>query len=262
MSDTTTNQRAHRAPVAEPPPTGSPAGRPDVASGGGGTAVAPPGLELPDLEGSTSAEVVEWVLRRYGVGRVALACSFQKEESVLLEHAFSVSPDVRVFALDTDLLFDETYELLRDVERRYGTTVERWRGPTLAEQAATHGDRLWERDPSACCGLRKVGPLREGLAGLDAWITGIRREQSPTRAGARKLEWDPAFGLVKANPLADWTEKDLWREILDADLPYHPLHDRGYASIGCVPCTRPGEGREGRWAGAAKTECGLHQEDA
>ena len=163
-----------------------------------------------------------------------------------------------MFALDTLVLFPETYALLEQTEARYGITVERATGPTLEEQAATHGDRLWEREPDACCGLRKLTPLRDKLAGLDAWITGIRREQSPARANARKVEWDAKHSLWKINPIADWSEKDVWRRIHERSLPYHPLHDQGYASIGCTHCTRPGAGREGRWAGSDKIECGLH----
>lgn len=217
--------------------------------------------DLPDLEAASAAEVVAWATQTFGTG-VALACSFQKEESVLLELLFQADPAARAFALDTDLLFPETYDLLALVEQRYATTVERWHGPSLQEQAATHGDKLWERDPSACCGLRKIAPLKAGLSGLDAWITGIRRDQSPARATAKKVEWDEQFGLVKINPIADWSDKDVWRAISEQQLPYHPLHDQGFASIGCVPCTNPGAGREGRWAGSAKIECGLHQEAA
>ncbi len=216
---------------------------------------------LPDLEEASAAEVLAWAAETFGSG-LALACSFQKEESVLLHHLFAADPGARVFALDTDLLFPETYALLEQVEARYSTTIERWRGPSLAEQARTQGDRLWERDPSACCAIRKVAPLKAGLAGLDAWITGIRRDQSPARASAAKIEWDEQFGLVKINPLADWTDRDVWREIHALDLPYHQLHDQGYESIGCLPCTNPGSGRAGRWAGTAKTECGLHEEGA
>lgn len=221
----------------------------------------PADIQLPDLEDASAAEVVAWAAQTFG-DKIALACSFQKEESVLLEYLFQADPQARVFALDTDLLFPETYELLNTVESRYSTTIERWRGPSLAEQAAEHGEELWTRDPSLCCAIRKIGPLKQGLAGLDAWITGIRRDQSPARANAKKVEWDEQFGLVKVNPLADWDDKDVWREVHKLGLPYHPLHDQGFASIGCVPCTRPGEGREGRWAGTAKVECGLHQEAA
>lgn len=217
--------------------------------------------DLPDLEDASAAEVVAWATATFG-NAIALASSFQKEESVLLDYLFEADPDSRVFALDTDLLFPETYAMLEQVEQRYGTTVERWRGPSLQEQAAEHGEQLWRREPSLCCAIRKVAPLKLGLSGLDAWITGIRRDQSPARANAKKVEWDAQFGLVKVNPLADWSDKDVWREIAARNLPYHPLHDQGFASVGCLPCTNPGEGRDGRWTGTAKTECGLHQEAA
>ncbi len=211
----------------------------------------------PDLESANAGDVIAWALERFHP-EIALACSFQQEESVLLDLLFGARTDARVFALDTGVLFPETYALWEQTETRYATTIERAAGPTLEEQATAHGEALWARDPAACCGIRKVAPLREKLTGLDAWITGIRREQSPTRAGARKVEWDQRHGLWKINPLADWTEKDVWRRINERALPYNPLHDRGYASIGCVPCTQPGAGREGRWAGDDKTECGLH----
>jgi phosphoadenosine phosphosulfate reductase len=222
------------------------------------TAVVP---TLPDLEQSSAQDVVSWALEQYHP-QIALACSFQKEESVLLDLVFRANPDARVFALDTSVLFDETYELWKQTEERYGTTIERWQGPTLEQQAAEHGDKLWERDPSKCCGIRKVAPLKEGLAKLDAWTTGIRRDQSPARAGAKKVEWDAAFGLVKVNPLADWDDKAVWTYVMEHQLPYNPLHDRDYSSIGCFPCTKQGAGREGRWASSDKIECGLHQEDA
>jgi phosphoadenosine phosphosulfate reductase len=182
---------------------------------------------------------------------VALACSFQKEETVLLDLLFKARPGARVFALDTRVLFDETYEYWAKVEARYGTKVEVF-------AAEDPPDRLWETDPAACCGIRKVAPLNEALSGLDAWITGMRREQSPTRSDIDEVGWDEKHGLWKFNPLAGWSERDVWTYIFDHELPYHPLHDGGYASIGCTHCTLPGTGREGRWAGSEKTECGLH----
>ena len=211
----------------------------------------------PDLEDLSADEVVRWALDRFHP-QIALACSFQQEESVLLDLLFADRPDARVFALDTHVLFPATYALWTDTEQRYSTTIERFEGPTLADQAAEHGDELWARDPNACCAIRKVEPLSRALSGLDAWITGVRREQSPTRAGTRKVEWDAKHGLWKISPLADWTDRDVWRRINDRDLPYNPLHDEGYASIGCTHCTLPGAGRAGRWAGDDKTECGLH----
>ncbi len=205
----------------------------------------------------TTEELLGWAVERFHP-RLALACSFQKEEAVLLDLVMAIDPSVKVFALDTDVLFEETYDAWRAVERHYGIEIEPYRGPTLDQQAAEFGDRLWERAPDRCCALRKVEPLGRALGGLDAWITGVRREQSPTRANARLVEWDAKHGLWKLNPLAGWTERDVWRRIAERDLPYNALHDRGYASIGCTHCTLPGAGRAGRWAGEAKTECGLH----
>ncbi|HYM59131.1 MAG TPA: phosphoadenylyl-sulfate reductase [Solirubrobacteraceae bacterium] len=212
---------------------------------------------LADAEALSAEELLAWAVERFHP-RLALACSFQKEEAVLLDLLLTVQPRARVFALDTGVLFDETYETWRRVEERYGVRIEPYAGPTLAEQAAEHGEALWARAPDRCCALRKVEPLSRALSGLDAWITGVRREQAPTRAGSRKLEWDERHGLWKLNPLADWTETQLWARIAERELPYNPLHDRGYESIGCTHCTRPGAGRAGRWAGNEKTECGLH----
>jgi phosphoadenosine phosphosulfate reductase len=202
-----------------------------------------------DADALDARELLAWALESFHP-KMALACSFQKEEAVLLDLLFELEPDARVFALDTGVLFPETYEVWRAVEERYGTVIESWRGEWV--------EGLWASDPAHCCHLRKVEPLGRALAPLDAWITGLRREQSPTRANARKLEWDEGHGLWKLNPLADWSEKDVWARIVERDLPYNSLHDQGYASIGCTHCTQPGAGREGRWAGLAKTECGLH----
>jgi phosphoadenosine phosphosulfate reductase len=190
--------------------------------------------------------------------RVTVACSFQKEAVVIAHLVSEALPQATFFTLDTGLFFPETYETWDKLEERLGIRVEGRRGITLDEQAALHGDRLWERDPDRCCDLRKVRPLREHLAGHDVWIAGLRRDQSPERADTPKLGWDAKHGLWKAAPLADWTEREVWSHIFEHDLPYHPLHDRGYASIGCEPCTRPGDAREGRWAGTDKIECGLH----
>jgi phosphoadenosine phosphosulfate reductase len=211
----------------------------------------------PDVEHLDATGVLAFVVDRFHP-RLAVACSFQKESSVVLDLLLRIAPDARVFTLDTHVLFPETYETWRKVEERYGITVEVHQGPSLARQAAVHGDRLWERDPDTCCDLRKVQPLERALEDVDAWISGVRREQAASRAGTRKLAWDARHERWKANPLSDWTEDDVWRYIAEHDLPYNPLHDRGYASIGCTHCTRPGAGREGRWAGTAKTECGLH----
>ena len=215
-------------------------------------------LQLPaDVEGMSAEQILGFVLAEFP-GRVSLACSFQKEESVLLDLLFALEPKARVFALDTHVLFPETYEVWRAVEKRYGAKVEVFEGPSLGRQAAVHGDELWKRKPDLCCSIRKVEPLNRALAGLDCWITGLRRDQSPARANAPKLGWDEAHELWKANPLADWTDERCWEYVKERDLPVNPLHERGYASIGCVHCTLPGVSREGRWAGTDKVECGLH----
>jgi phosphoadenosine phosphosulfate reductase len=195
---------------------------------------------------------------------MAIASGFGAEGIVLIDIAARIRPDLRVFTLDTDLLFPETYELMDRVEERYRIKVERVR-PALTpeEQERRHGPALWTRAPDQCCSLRKVEPLRGKLAELRAWVTAIRRDQTASRAQARKLEWDTKFGLVKINPLADWSTKQVWDYIYENNLPYNPLHDRNYPSIGCTHCTRPihaGEdARAGRWSGFEKTECGLHE---
>jgi phosphoadenosine phosphosulfate reductase len=213
---------------------------------------------LPD---ASAEEILAHVVAEHHP-RLALACSFQKEEAVLLDLLLAVEPEARVFTLDTGVLFEETYETWRTIEDRYGIQIESFSGMTLEEQAAEYGDRLWEREPDRCCGIRKVAPLKQALSTVDAWITGMRRDQSPTRANAPKLGWDKAHGIWKASPLAEWTDRDVWRYIADHGLPYNPLHDQGYSSIGCTHCTRPGSGREGRWAGQEKIECGLHDGEA
>jgi phosphoadenosine phosphosulfate reductase len=205
----------------------------------------------------SAGEIVELVLDRFHP-RLTLACSFQKEETVLLDMLLEREPEARVFALDTHVLFPETYRVWRQVEQRFKTHIEVYEGPSLGRQAAIHGEALWERNPSLCCSIRKVEPLGRALRDVDCWISGIRRDQSPTRADAPKLGWDEQHELWKANPLADWTDEDVWAYVRERDLPVNELHARGYSSIGCTHCTQPGEGREGRWAGVAKTECGLH----
>ena len=176
----------------------------------------------------------------------------------MLDLILRAAPDARVFTLDTHVLFPETYETWKAVEERYGIEVEVFQGPSLGRQAAEHGDRLWERDPDACCDLRKVQPLN-ARAGRRRRL-GRRPAPRPVALtrGTPKLAWDAKHERWKFNPLADWTDKDVWRYIAEHDLPYNPLHDQGYPTIGCTHCTVPGAGREGRWAGTGKTECGLH----
>src|SRR5882672_3722319 len=205
----------------------------------------------------SAEEILALCVDEFG-DKVSLACSFQKEESVLLDMLFELEPKARVFAIDTHHLFPETYALWREVEQRYKTTVEVFAGPTPEELAATHGERLWERKPDLYLSLAKVEPLNRALLDLDCWVTGIRRDQSPTRANAPKLGWDATHELWKANPLADWSDEHVWSTIRERGLPYNALHDRGYASIGDTHSTIPGAGREGRWADTSRTECGLH----
>ena len=209
-----------------------------------------------DVETLSAEEVLEAALER--LPAVALACSFQKEESVLIDMLLERRPDARIFTLDTHVLFPESYALWRELEQRYGIRLEVYEGPSLGRQAAIHGEALWERNPDLCCSIRKIAPLAQALSGLDGWITGVRRDQAPSRAGTPKLAWDDRHELWKASPLADWTDDDVWAYVRVRDLPVNPLHDRGYASIGCTHCTAPGAGRDGRWAGTGKTECGLH----
>jgi phosphoadenosine phosphosulfate reductase len=202
----------------------------------------------PDLvEQATPEEVLTYAVERFHP-RLTMACSFQKEESVLVHMLMEVQPDVRVFTIDTGVLFPETLQTWKRFEERFGLRVEVF-------DASSPGEP-WTVD--RCCSAAKVEALGQALSDVDAWITGIRREQATTRTGTPKLERDERRGIWKVNPLADWSEKDVWRYIFKHDLPYHPLHDQGYGSIGCAPCTSPGEGREGRWAGQDKTECGIH----
>jgi len=208
-------------------------------------------IRLPsDVEAMGAEEILAWLVEQFP-GKVALACSFQKEETILLDMLFACEPKARVFAIDTRHLFPETYAYWRYVEQRYGITVEKHEGPLVE-------DKLWETKPDLYLAIAKVAPLVTALGGLDAWITGIRRDQSPTRANAPKLGWDEQHELWKANPLADWTDERCWEYIRARELPYNPLHDQGYDSIGDTHSTRPGAGRSGRWAGTDKTECGIH----
>ena len=187
--------------------------------------------------------------------RAVLLCSFQKEESVLIDELLRMgegrADPVRIVTIDTGVLFDDTLRTWRRFEQHYGVNIE--------VLDASGPDAPWT-GPEKCCSDAKVQALERALAEADGWITGIRREQGPTRAGTELIERDEVRGIWKFNPLAYWTDKDLWRRIHDRALPYNRLHDQGYESIGCATCTQPGSGREGRWAGIDKTECGLHVE--
>ena len=196
-----------------------------------------------------SGTLTETLQRAAEHERLVFLCSFQKEESVIVDELVRVAPHAQIVTIDTGVLFPETLATWRAFEERFGVHVD-------VEDA--RGDWTGVGGDGLCCGDAKVAALERALAGADAWITGIRREQSDTRAGAQFVERDERRGMWKYNPLADWTEKDLWARIAQRDLPYHPLHDQGYSSIGCAPCTQPGAGREGRWAGTDKVECGIH----
>jgi phosphoadenosine phosphosulfate reductase len=202
----------------------------------------------PDLETATAQEVLAYGVEHFQP-RLTLACSFQKEESVLFHMLSEIGSDQRAFTIDTGVLFPETLRTWKRFEERFPQVK-------IDVVDARSPDEPWTAE--RCCGTAKVAALETALSGVDAWVTGIRREQAPTRSASPKLERDERRGIWKLNPLADWSEKDVWRYIFEHDLPYHPLHDEGYASIGCAPCTNPGSGREGRWAGQDKTECGIH----
>jgi len=207
-------------------------------------------------------QVLGWAFETFGE-KVAISSAFGAEGMVLIDIASRVRRNFRLFTLDTEFLFPETYNLMDEVERKYGITIEKVYPLNSPEaQERIHGAALWERNPDQCCNLRKVEPLRRKLGELQAWITSIRRDQTAERASAGKVEWDNKFKLMKINPIADWSSKQVWQYIRENDVPYNTLHERNYPSIGCTHCTRavrPGEDpRAGRWAGSPKTECGLH----
>jgi phosphoadenosine phosphosulfate reductase len=215
-----------------------------------------------EAESWTPQRVLSWAFASFGKS-VAISSAFGVEGMVLIDMASRVRKDFRLFTVDTEFLFPETYNLMDRIEQRYGITIERvYSLLSPEEQERSQGAALWARDPDQCCNFRKVEPLRRKLMELDAWITSIRRDQTSARASAHKIEWDEKFGRVKINPLVDWTSKQVWRYVHDHDVPYNVLHDQDYPSIGCTHCTRavrPGEDpRTGRWPGFAKTECGLH----
>lgn len=214
-----------------------------------------------ELERMTATETIAWAIETFHP-RLRFACSFQKTSSVIIDIVAGIEPAARFFYLDTGVLFEQTYATRDALAARYGIEFERFAGIGLDEQADLYGDNLWARQPDACCGIRKVEPMRSALSGIDCWVSGIRREDSRTRAGAAKFGWDKRFGLWKLNPLAGWSEAELWEHLSEREIPYNPLHDAGYPSIGCTHCTRPpgaaGGARSGRWADADKTECGLH----
>jgi phosphoadenosine phosphosulfate reductase len=214
-----------------------------------------------ELEPKGAREALEWAFETFHPS-LYIACSFQKTSSVVIDIATKIAPDARFFYLDTDVLFEETYRTRDRLAEHYGIEFERYHNITIDEQARRYGDELWKRDPDSCCGIRKVEPMRDALSSVEAWVSGIRREDSQHRATAPKFAWDKRFGLWKLNPIADWTQEQVWSYINENRVPYNPLHDQNYPSIGCTHCTKPvapgDDPRAGRWAGASKTECGIN----
>lgn len=216
------------------------------------------------LEHRDALDVIRWAYDTYGDGLV-YACSFGAEAIVLIDLIAVVRPDAQLIFLDTHVHFPQTYALIEKVKEKYPQLRIEMVQPTLtlAQQAAQYGEKLWETNPNQCCELRKVLPMKKALAGAQAWMTGLRRQQSSTRAHTNYVNWDAKFEKIKICPLIHWTWDDIWAYISAHALPYHALHDEGYPSIGCMPCTAPateaGDSRSGRWSGHGKTECGLHQ---
>jgi phosphoadenosine phosphosulfate reductase len=217
----------------------------------------------PELEKLSAEDLLGWAYAEFGE-RLCLSCSWQKQSSVLVHMVLELGLDVDVVELDTHLFFKETYETRERIVERYGIRLVRPEILTVAEQHKVEGPNLWERDPDRCCHIRKVEPLIRALEPYEAWASGIRRDQSPSRAGTPKVEYSERYGVWKVHPLADWDEQRVWSYIVANDIPYNPLHDAGYRSIGCLPCTRPlrpdEEERAGRWAGSDKLECGIHMD--
>ncbi len=210
-----------------------------------------------------ASAVIDWAYRVYSEEELVYASSFGAEAIVLIDLIQQIKPDAHIVFLDTGLHFPETYEVIDRIEARFPKLRIERKLPALSldEQAAQFGSELWLRDPNQCCNIRKVIPLRETLAEKKAWISGLRRDQSPTRANTEFINRDEKFMNVKVCPLIYWTWEDVWAYIRERALPYNILHDQHYPSIGCSPCTQPagdGDTRTGRWMGSGKTECGLH----
>jgi phosphoadenosine phosphosulfate reductase len=212
-------------------------------------------------ENAHPQEILRWAVETYG-DKLALVTSLQPTGIVTLHMLKEITNSINILTVDTGLLFPETYQLIEDVEMLFGVTVQRIKSQvSLPQQARQEGSILWETNPDQCCHIRKTVPLRDALSGYDAWITGIRRDQSSTRANVPVIAWDERNGSVKIAPFATWTEDMIWTYINAYELPYNKLHDRGYPSIGCYTCTKApvgGDLRGGRWANHNKTECGIH----
>ena len=206
--------------------------------------------------------ILNWAYETFGRD-VVMATGFGTSGILLMHLASQLRVRPTVFYLDTDLFFPETHALKEKISKEFGIQFTRVHsGLSLEEQRNQFGAELWKRSPDQCCQLRKVRPLQEFLKGKGAWITGLRAHQSATRSNAKVIEWDTANKLVKINPLVRWSSEEVWSYIRINDLPYNELHDKGFPSIGCIPCTRKvasGEDeRSGRWAGFSKSECGIH----
>ncbi len=218
------------------------------------------------LKGAHPREVLRWAVETYHP-RLTMATAFGPEGCAIIHMLAEIEPTVRIFNLDTGYQFAETLQLRDRIAERYGIEVELVRADsTVPQYEALHGGPLYATNPDQCCHDRKIVPLRRAVVGYDAWISAIRADQSSHRAKADVAGWDAKFGLVKINPLLNWTKRDVWTFVVENDVPYNPLHDQGYPSIGCWPCTRPvspgDDERAGRWSGTAKTECGLHSLDS
>jgi phosphoadenosine phosphosulfate reductase len=217
-----------------------------------------------ELEAKQPQEILRWAVEEFQPG-LSMACSFGGPTGmVLLDMVMQIDSTVEVFYLDTDFLFPETYHLRDVCEQKYGFKPVGYKSLLTPEvQSEQHGEELWLSNPDLCCDLRKVEPNYRALEGKSAWVSGMRRDQSKTRANVAIVDWDEKFGLVKLNPLATWDEKQIWAYITSNDVPYNELHNRGYPSIGCTNCTkpvRPGDDpRSGRWAGTDKEECGIQE---
>jgi phosphoadenosine phosphosulfate reductase len=217
------------------------------------------------FESAHPREILKWAIDRFG-SRLTMGTAFGPEGMVILHWISQLDPSMHVFNLDTGYQFPETLALRDEVERRYGIDVRMMQPETTVEQyEQQHGGPIYKTNPNQCCLDRKIRVLHRAIEGRQAWVSAIRRDQSQDRGRASIVGWDKKFNLVKVNPLANWTKQDVWKMITDHQIPYNPLHDRGYTSIGCWPCTRAvmfGEDeRAGRWSGLAKTECGLHATD-
>src|SRR5215813_2277327 len=232
-------------------------------------AIGPPAGEIERIEAtgalldeSAPEATLAWAFEQFE-NRLTIATGFGAEGVALIDMAVKLNPAVDVFFLDTGFLFPETYDLRKRIEDRYHIQIREVKTDiTPDQQEQKFGAKLWSTNPDLCCRLRKLEPLKDALKGREAWITAIRQDQTIERSNARVVEWDYQWRLVKINPLVHWSKHRVWEYIAANNVPFNPLHERGYPSIGCTHCTQPvreGEGeRSGRWAGLAKKECGMH----